>query len=188
MLDGGSIRSRRNEGNDVSAPAFTSVDRDLFVSAMSGAVTGVHVVTTEGPAGRFGITVSAVASVSADPPMVLACVNRRSPAAAAVQDNGVFAVNLLAAHQTHVSDTFAGRASQGAAFDFGCADWETGPTGCRLLAGAVASFDCTLESAHDAGTHVVLIGRVVHAAGADDTPLAHNRRSYCTTSRLHARP
>lgn len=153
---------------------------------MSGAVTGVHVVTTEGPAGRYGITVSAVTSVSADPPMVLACVNRRSPAAAAARANGVFAVNLLATHQTMVSDTFAGRIANGAPFDFGCAEWQAGPTGCRLLSDAVATFDCTLESAHDAGSHVVLIGRVVHATGADHTPLAHNRRSYCTTSRIPA--
>lgn len=155
-------------------------DREAFISAMTGAVTGVHVLATEGPAGRFGVTVSAVASVSADPPMVLACVNRRSPAAAAIRDNGVFSVNLLADRQAHISDVFAGRAADRAPFDFDCAEWYEGPTGCKLLKGAVASFDCVVESACDAGSHVVVIGRVVHARGAEHAPLAHHRRIYCT--------
>jgi flavin reductase (DIM6/NTAB) family NADH-FMN oxidoreductase RutF len=161
-----------------------SVDRDLFINAMSGAVTGVSVVTTEGAAGCLGITVSAVSSVSADPPLVLVCVNRRSPAASAIRENAVFAVSLLATSQVLVSDTFAGRAPNGSAFDFDCAEWHLGPTGCRLLAGAVSSFDCVVEIAQDAGSHVVLIGRVVHATAGVQEPLAHSRRSYCTTAEL----
>ena len=166
-------------GND----ALASAKREAFVTAMSGAVTGVSVVATNGPVGRFGLTVSAVASVSADPPMVLACINRRSPAAAAIQANGVFSVNLLAAHQSNVSDVFAGRVANGTPYDFDCAEWHEGPTGCPLLREAAASFDCVVESAHGAGTHVVLIGRVVHALGAERGPLAHHRRSYWTALR-----
>lgn len=175
--------ARHQEGD--RAP-LASADREAFIAAMSGAVTGVHVVATEGPAGRFGVTVSAVASVSADPPIVLACVNRRSPAADAIRRNGVFSINLLADHQTQVSDVFAGRAADRAAFDFGCAEWREGPTGCKLLKDAVASFDCVVENVCDAGTHVVLFGRVVHALGAGHTPLAHHRRTYCTASPISA--
>ena len=50
-----------------------------FVEGMRGAVTGVNIVTTDGAAGRFGVTVSAFSSVSAEPPMVLVCINQRSP-------------------------------------------------------------------------------------------------------------
>lgn len=46
-----------------------------FIMAMAAAATGVSVTTTEGSAGRFGLTVSAISSVSAEPPMLLACVN-----------------------------------------------------------------------------------------------------------------
>ena len=59
-----------------------------FVAAMGLAATGVSVVTTDGPAGRFGLTVSAVSSVSAEPPLVLVCINRKSPAMAAVEAPG----------------------------------------------------------------------------------------------------
>ena len=53
--------------------------RETFIAAMGQAATGVTVVTTDGRAGRLGVTVSAMTSVSADPPLLLICVNRRSP-------------------------------------------------------------------------------------------------------------
>ena len=80
-----------------------------FISAMAAAATGVSVITTEGSAGRFGLTVSAVSSVSAEPPMLLACVNRKSPAAAAIVENGRFAVNVLGFHNQDVAEVFSGR-------------------------------------------------------------------------------
>ena len=67
--------------NAMAKPPVASQD---FRAAMGLAATGVSVVTTDGPSGRFGLTVSAVSSVSADPPLVLICINRKSPAIAAL--------------------------------------------------------------------------------------------------------
>jgi flavin reductase (DIM6/NTAB) family NADH-FMN oxidoreductase RutF len=89
--------------------AAQTADRDAFVAAMRRAATAVAVVATSGAAGRLAVTVSAIASVSADPPIVLACINQRSPVCAAIRANGVFTINLLTADQAHVADTFAGR-------------------------------------------------------------------------------
>jgi flavin reductase len=155
-----------------------SADRGQFIDAMGRAVTGVNVNSTDGPAGRFAVTVSAVSSVSADPPMVLACINRRSPACEALRENGVFCVNVLGADQTHVSDTFAGRPASGRPFDFGCAGWEDAVTGSPRLLGAVASFDCAVESAVDAGSHTIFVGRVLAVRQADEAPLLYTRQSY----------
>jgi flavin reductase len=83
-----------------------SESAENFIAAMGQAATGVSVVTTEGAAGRFGLTVSAVSSVSADPPLILACVNRKNPAVAALNANGVFAVNLLAVHHQSYAERF----------------------------------------------------------------------------------
>ncbi|MGF7162994.1 flavin reductase [Rhodoligotrophos appendicifer] len=177
------VHDRDGMAGDFMQP-LPSVDRNAFVEAMSGAVTGVTVVTTDGPAGQFGLTVSAVASVSADPPMVLTCVNRRSPAAAAINDNGVFCVNMLAQHHWELSNTFAGRPAEGEPFDFSCADWHRTPTGSSRLPDAVASFDCEVFMARDAGSHIIFVGRVVDATAADHAPLAHSRRAYCTTSQI----
>lgn len=152
--------------------------RDEFVAGMRNAATGVTVVTTDGPAGRYAQTVSAMCSVSADPPTLVVCVNRRSPALAALAANGVFSVNVLAADQVHVSDTFAGRPSHGEPYDFGCASWTTLSTGAPVLVGAAAAFDCRLVDAVDSGTHRLVLGAVEKASQRSADPLIYLAREY----------
>jgi len=154
--------------------------RVSFLQAMAEAATSVTLVTTDGPAGRFGVTVSAFASVSADPPMLLACINRKSPAAAAIAANGGFCVNVLTAAQRFLADVFAGRSERYAPYDFGCADWERTEYGWRLV-DSIASFTCALDREIAAGTHQVLIGGVLathRGAMPDLTSLVYARRAY----------
>jgi flavin reductase len=164
--------------------ALPAADRAAFVSAMSGAVTSVNVVTTGGAAGMFGVTVSAMASVSADPPMLLVCVNQRSPACAAIRENGVFCVNLLAVHQDSISDVFAGHPREGEAFDFRCAQWQAAATGSARLPDAASTFDCAVHDSHNVGTHTIFVGRVVEVTATQSAPLAHCRRTYCHPAAL----
>lgn len=151
---------------------------EKFVRAMRGAATGVNVVTTDGPAGRFGLTVSAFSSVSAEPPMVLVCINRRSPACAAVHSNGRFCVNVLSATQSGVADTFAGRPATGDAYDFNAGSWRSPAAGLPVLGDATASFECTLESSIDAGTHTIFIGAVNAVRSAGTCPLVYTDGAY----------
>lgn len=161
-----------------SRPRTDSVKREDFVNAMSGAVTGVNVITTDGPAGRFGITVSAMSSVSADPPMVLVCINRRSPACNALRVNEAFCVNVLSRRQRQVADTFAGRSTSGDPYDFASLRWKQGMTGAPRLLEATSAFDCVLEHTYDAGSHTVFIGRVVAASEGGESPLLYTGRTY----------
>ena len=154
---------------------FESAER--FVAAMARAATAVSVVTSDGPAGRFGLTVSAITSVSAEPPLMLACIKRRNPLPAAIEANGVMAVNVLGEGQQHIADVFAGR-SPGPNYDFGRAEWCRAVTGSPLLIGAAAVFDCELDAIHDAGSHRILIGRVVEARCGEALPLVYARRGY----------
>ena len=149
-----------------------------FVSAMGMAATGVSVVTTDGPAGRCGLTVSAVSSVSAEPPLVLICVNRKSPAVAAIDANGAFAVNLLAAHNRAYAETFAGRPREGRPFDFANHHWRHGQSGLPLVADATAVFECEIHQSLDAGTHRIFIGRVVAAHKGEADPLVYCNRAF----------
>jgi flavin reductase len=165
-----------------AAPAC--VPADDFVAAMRVQATAVNLVTTDGPAGRFGVTVSAVASVSAEPPLVLACVNHRSPAVEAIKRNGAFCVNALNAGQAEIANVFAGRPSQGAPFDFACADWVPGITGSPELGGALASLDCEVYETIDAGTHTVFIGRVIGTISRAARPLLYCDRQFTTPSGL----
>ena len=169
----------------MSADTARVSPRDRFLDAMSRTAAGVTVVTTEGAAGRFGQTVSAMSSVSADPPLLLVCINRKSPIRAAIGRHGVFGVSVLRADQRRIAESFAGRPRTGAPYDFGIARWETEVTGSPLLAGAVARFDCELEAGYDAGSHTIFVGRVVATGAASGAPLVYARRGY---GELHAFP
>ena len=149
-----------------------------FVAAMRGTVTGVNIVTTDGAAGRFGVTVSAFSSVSAEPPMVLVCINRRSPVSDALATNGCFAVNVLSASQRSLADTFAGSPDGSTPYDFGAARWNAFATGAPMLSGAIAGFDCALATTVDAGTHRIFIGRVVDVGTTTADPLLYSNRKY----------
>lgn len=155
-----------------------------FIAAMGAAATGVTVITTEGMAGRFGLTVSAVSSVSAEPPMLLACVNRKSPAVAAMDRNGRFAVNVLGSNSREVAEVFAGRPQSGKPYDFERHAWEEGATGQPVLSDATASFECEIECSQDAGSHRIFIGRVVNARRNTAEPLVYCNRAFGRVAEL----
>ena len=155
-----------------------------FIAAMGAAATGVTVITTEGLAGRFGLTVSAVSSVSAEPPMLLCCVNRKSPAVAAMEQNGRFAVNMLGSNNREVAEVFAGRPKSGKAYDFERHAWEKGSTGQPVLSDATASFECEIECSQDAGSHRIFIGRVVNATRNSAEPLVYCNRAFGRVAEL----
>ena len=69
---------------------MTAAHRQDFINAMRTVASSVSVVTTDGPVGRHGATVSAFCSVSADPPTLLVCLNSGSRIARTVAENGQF--------------------------------------------------------------------------------------------------
>ena len=149
-----------------------------FIAAMRANVTSVNLVTTDGPAGRFGVTVSAVSSVSAEPPLILICLNRRSPAVEAITHNGVFCVNALNSNQADIADCFAGHPRRGQPFDFTCGDWLPARSGAPELAGAVASLDCDVFAQYSAGSHEIFIGKVLGVISRALPPLLYWDRQY----------
>lgn len=149
-----------------------------FVEAMAAAASGVSIVTTAGETGRFGLTVSAVTSVSAEPPLLLACINRKSRIAEAITANKFFAACLLSEHQVALALNFAGRPNHGVAYDFTAADWRAGSGGVPVLQQAAATFELELDSWHDAGTHRIFIGRVVVAVISGLATLAYHHRKF----------
>ncbi len=154
---------------------------------MSRAATTVNIVTTDGPAGRAGVTVSAMSSVSADgtTPTLLVCVHHLSPAAATMLANGCFAVNLLRDDQSHISETFAGRHKAATADKFACAEWLPMMTGSPRVVDPLVAFDCKIQSAQRVGTHHVFIGAVQETClPASGTPLVYANRAYGAPVRL----
>lgn len=161
--------------------------KDQFINGMSYAAATVNIVTTDGPAGRSGVTVSAMSSVSADTanPTLLVCINDASSGAAPIIENGVFCVNILRDDQSFVSDTFAGRYGDKGEEKFACAEWETLATGAPASTDALVSFDCKLTNDVIVGTHHVFFGEVQEMRVAPSgMPLIYANRAYGTPFRL----
>jgi flavin reductase (DIM6/NTAB) family NADH-FMN oxidoreductase RutF len=167
--------------NTRSNEALSRTTRLDFLDAMSRTATGVNIVTTDGPAGKAGLTVSAMSSVSADglAPQLLVCTNRNGSAANAILENGVFVLNVLRDDQTSISDVFAGRHASNGTDRFSYARWVPMATGAPRLVDPVAAFDCRIAHVHLVGTHYVIFGAVVDIFSAESgKPLVYTRRAY----------
>jgi flavin reductase len=158
--------------------------RHEFVDAMSRVASSVWIATTEGSGGRYGLTVSAVTSVAADPPTVLVCVNRRNPLEVAMRENRIFALSALRADQRQTALSFSGHPRDGSPYDFDSARWTPAPSGALRLSGAVAWFDCQTVAVHQVGTHSIFIGRVEHAGSSPGMPLVYGRRLFAEIMHL----
>jgi len=142
-----------------TAPA---VDVSTFRMVMGSFPTGVTVVTVASDDGDMhGMTVNSFSSVSLDPMLVLVCLNETSRGVGLIERAGAFAVNVLSAGQQDVSRWFADRHRPAGATMFDGVSFEPGVTGCPVLAGAAASFDCRLRQLHRAGDHLIVLGEVV---------------------------
>ncbi len=153
--------------------------RERFLEAMSRTAATVSVVTTDGPGGRAGTTVSAMSSVSADTPKpsMLVCIHHQSPTAAAILRNEVLCINVLRETQSAVSDVFAGRTGQ--ADKFSGLHCIAGSTGAPRLPDPLVAFDCRLAHAERVGDHFVLFAEVEDMAIANiGAPLIYANRAY----------
>lgn len=142
-----------------------------FLDGMRRVGGSVAIVTTHAPDGApKGLTATAFTSLSADPPAILVCVNRRTQVASEVEAAGRFCVNVLAADHVAVAETFAGRAGLTGEERFAHGRWGTLATGAPALDGALVVFDCELERVVEHTSHLVLFGRVVRTEAPDGAP------------------
>lgn len=152
--------------------------RQGFLDAMAQAASSVSIVATDGQAGRDGVIVSALTSVSADTPLptLLVCLHQAGRVPAKLLSNGVFSVNLLADDHHDLAQRFAGRSTLPREDWFG-PEW----TGSRVpvLATALASFDCVVHASQLVGTHHVIFGAVrAVAIRPSGHPLIHAQRQF----------
>ena len=115
--------------------AAMPVDPKVFREAMSRVAAAVHVITTGGPAGRGGATMTAVTSVSDAPPTVLICLNRSGRLATLLRANGVFSVNTLVEGDEHLAGVFAGVGGLDHEARFGVGEWTVAATGAPVQIG-----------------------------------------------------
>lgn len=152
-----------------------AVSPEEFRNSLSRFASGVTVVTTRDAAGTLhGLTVSAFASVSLDPPMVLICIEKATYSHDAFVESGIFAVNMLAAEQQALSDHFASPLED----KFEGVKITMSEHDLPHLEGSLCSLDCTVKQSYDGGDHTIFVAEIDRTTLGEGDPLVYFRSSY----------
>lgn len=154
-----------------------AVNQEAFKQAMQLWASGVAVVTSRSEKyGVRGMTVTAFSSVSAEPPLILVCLNQSADTGENIEQNQCFGVNILNEAQEGVSNNFSGGSSQ--EDRFANAKWHVGATGVPILDDSIMSLECKVIEKVRAGSHWILIGEVEETASRSGEPLLYFRSAY----------
>ncbi len=135
--------------------------RAQYLRAMRLVPGAVAILAAAAGDERTGLAVTAWNSLSADPPTLLACVNQRASAYAAVRKAGAFSLNVLGADHEETVAIFSAQRGLMGADRFVAGAWRTSALGQPVFIDAVASFVCSLSAVHEEGTHGLFIGAVL---------------------------
>jgi flavin reductase (DIM6/NTAB) family NADH-FMN oxidoreductase RutF len=157
-----------------------AIDGQLFRSVLGSFPTGVTVVTTIGDDGSpRGLTSNAVCAVSAEPPLLLFCINKNALSLPAFLQSKSFVVNFLAAGRDELATRFASRGAD--KFAGVRVEPSSHAAGAPILVDDnIAHAECSLHQAIEAGDHFVLIGHIEAASSTGGPPLMYLRRAYAT--------
>jgi flavin reductase (DIM6/NTAB) family NADH-FMN oxidoreductase RutF len=146
---------------------MTEEQRRSLRAMMGRFATGVTVVAARHGPLLAGMTANAIASVSIDPPLLVASISRTSETHIAIVGSHSFAVSVLSGEQQPLAECFAQATTAAKLQRFCDAPWHEAETGSPILDGAIAFFDCRITASHPGGDHTIFIGEIV-AAGYDD--------------------
>lgn len=150
-----------------------TADSDSFRSALGSFATGVTIITTDSIEGPVGIVANSFTSVSLDPPLVLWCPAKSSRRFEHFAGSRRFAIHVLGETQRDVAEAFV--KSKTAFEDIA---WHKSHCGMPLIDAALATFECTLHSDHDAGDHLIILGEVTKCHHRPGTPLIYHAGKY----------
>lgn len=156
----------------------TPPDKASFRYAMGHFATGVTVMTTAVGSRLHGMTVSAFASVSLDPMLILVSVERTTVMHRMVLESRAFAINILGERSESTARFFADNARLDGP-EFRPGSYTLGVTGSPILTEATGHIEAKLDATHEAGDHTIIVGRVValHIA-REEAPLIYYRSGY----------
>lgn len=136
-----------------------TIEKFFFRQVMGHFPTGVTVVTTYHQGKPSGLTVSSLASLSLNPPLVLVCVDRASNTLPLFRESKSFAVNFLTAKQVHLSRCFAMPSED--RFEHFChVSYHIASTGAPIIDDVLAFIDTRLVAEYPGGDHVIFVGKV----------------------------
>jgi 3-hydroxy-9,10-secoandrosta-1,3,5(10)-triene-9,17-dione monooxygenase reductase component len=137
--------------------------------------TGVAIVTAIDGDEPVGMACNSFTSVSLEPQLVLFCAAKSSTTWPRIQAAGKWAANILDEDGEEVCRVFA----QKGADRFRHLEFTAGRTGAPILEDALAFVDCETLDEHDAGDHVIVVGRVLELGySSESKPLLFYRGGY----------
>ena len=148
---------------------------EAFKDSMASICAPLSVVTAEFDGKPHGTSVSAFASLSLDPPMVLVSLNNNSELLAVIAKSGRFALNVLASDQSTLGANFGRKGID----RFQSVDWESS-AGVPRLGGVSAWVACELDSVVEGGDHKIVLGKVIRAEHTETAPLVYYKRQFGT--------
>jgi 3-hydroxy-9,10-secoandrosta-1,3,5(10)-triene-9,17-dione monooxygenase reductase component len=151
-----------------------AVTSQEYRDALSKFASGVTIVTVTAGGRPHGMTASAFAAVSLEPPLVLVCLEKTSRTRALVLETGIFAVSILVEDQQEIAKAFSRPGKK----PFDELSHRAGKNGSPLLDGAIACVECTVESVVGGGDHDVVIGEVTACEPRGGQPLVYFNRGY----------
>lgn len=130
-----------------------------FKEAMRQVAATVSIISTRSEGSRYGMTATAVTSVSCDPPSLLVCINRSASIHKPLEKKKLFWVNVLREGQQSLCSTFSGGKTGEQRFAPG--EWQDCERGLPYLVDAQANILCTVQKRCCFGTHTIFIGLVM---------------------------
>ena len=164
----------------MNATVQISQEKQAFRNTMAAVPAPVHVVTTDGVAGKAGITATAFTAVTDEPPTVLVCLNRSSYAASLVIENRQLAINTLPAEMLDCAGRFAGVGKLAMPDRFVETErWAPLKSGSPILPEALAVFDCEIDRVEEIGTHYLFFCRVLETRDQPERiGMVYHNRTY----------
>ena len=143
-------------------------ERHRLRALMGNFATGVTVVAARHGPFMAGMTANAIATISVDPPILMASIARKAETHIAVVGSHAFSVSVLADDQEGLAECFAQPITADKLKRFCDAPWHEAETGSPILEGALAYFDCRLTERHAGGDHTIFLGEIVAAGYRED--------------------
>lgn len=161
---------------------MTTVSQEDFKKGMQQLAASVTVIATKHKEARYGLTATAVSSVTNDPPTLLVCINKNASAHQVIQDSQQFSVNILGSEHEEISNTFASTKKESEE-KFAVGNWDEN-NGIPVLKDALASFTCKVSETVNTATHTIFLGVIEGIQIEEKLPLIYASKGYRTITHI----
>jgi flavin reductase len=163
------------------------LESEAFREAMRRFATTVSIISCAGDGCRYGMSATAITSLSVDPPSLLVCVNKSTATHRVLSRGGRFCVNVLRSCHSGLSQAFSGKLKGEDRFRLG--NWLETEYGLPFLSDAQANLFCEIARIMDYATHAIFIARVYFVRVQDDVdPLLYQDGRYAIAQSISDDP